>query len=190
MNFFSNFQDVFLNYFLRTHKPQLPSHFWYWWCVMWIVNTPLSLSLWPSRTTAIPDSASGTLTPAAIKVRPITVSGIPNVKPITVIIQTWKYNSIIRPKFYNSSHNLKEIIQIKKEEGSNWIKENFLILRKKFPLEKMVFCYQNCSGLLWEKIVLVIEKTFEIRGWRPRICKIFRSAKQFIRALKGENNFW
>ena len=37
----------------------------------------------------------------------------------------------------------------------------------------MVFCYQNCSDLLWEKIVLVIEKTFEIRGWRPRICKIF-----------------
>ena len=26
----------------------------------------------------------------------------------------------------------------------------------------MVFCYQNCSDLLWEKIVLVIEKNFEI----------------------------
>ena len=25
-----------------------------------------------------------------------------------------------------------------------------------------VFCYQNCSDLLWEKIVLVIEKIFEI----------------------------
>ena len=25
---------------------------------------------------------------------------------------------------------------------------------------KMVFCYQNCSDLLWEKIVLVIEKNF------------------------------
>ena len=74
--------------------------------LLWIVNTPLSLSLWPSRTTAIPDSASGTLTPAAIKVRPITVSGIPKVKPITVIIQTWKFNSIIRPNFCNSSHNL------------------------------------------------------------------------------------
>ena len=24
----------------------------------------------------------------------------------------------------------------------------------------MVFCYQNCSDLLWEKIVLVIEKNF------------------------------
>ena len=28
--------------------------------------------------------------------------------------------------------------------------------------ESMVFCYQNCSDLLWEKIVLVIEKIFKI----------------------------
>ena len=27
--------------------------------------------------------------------------------------------------------------------------------------------------VLWEKIVLVIKKFFEILGWRPRICKIF-----------------
>ena len=39
---------------------------------------------------------------------------------------------------------------------------------------EMVFCYQNCSDLLWEKIVLVIEKNF----WNSR--------------LKVENlqNFW
>ena len=29
--------------------------------------------------------------------------------------------------------------------------------------DEMVFCYQNCSDLLWEKIVLVIEKSFEIQ---------------------------
>ena len=34
-------------------------------------------------------------------------------------------------------------------------------------------CYQNCSDLLWERIVPVIEKTFDIWGWRPRICKNF-----------------
>ena len=34
---------------------------------------------------------------------------------------------------------------------------------------KMVFCYQNCSDLLWEKIVLVIKKILEIRAWRPKI---------------------
>ena len=50
----------------------------------------------PSLTTAIPDRASGTLTPAAMKVRPMTVSGIPNVKPMTVIIHTitYEYNEI------------------------------------------------------------------------------------------------
>ena len=35
----------------------------------------------------------------------------------------------------------------------------------------MVFCYQNCSDLLWEKIVLVIEKNFG--NSRLLICKIF-----------------
>ena len=30
---------------------------------------------------------------------------------------------------------------------------------------KMVFCYQNCSDLLWEKIVLVIEKKI----WNSRL---------------------
>ena len=27
-------------------------------------------------------------------------------------------------------------------------------------IRKMVFCYQNCSDLLWGKIVLVVEKNF------------------------------
>ena len=40
-------------------------------------------------------------------------------------------------------------------------------------VNEMVFCYQNCSDLLWEKNDLVIEKTFEIRGWRPRIWNLF-----------------
>ena len=40
---------------------------------------------------------------------------------------------------------------------------------------EMVFCYQNCSDLLWEKIVLVIEKNF----WNSR-----------LKAVKGQNNFW
>ena len=35
----------------------------------------------------------------------------------------------------------------------------------------MVFCYQNCADLLWEKIVILIKKNF--RGWEPRICKNF-----------------
>jgi hypothetical protein len=38
----------------------------------------------PSLQTAMPERASGTLTPAAMKVRPITVSGIPRVKPVGI----------------------------------------------------------------------------------------------------------
>ena len=34
----------------------------------------------------------------------------------------------------------------------------------------MIFCYQNHPELLWEKNVLM-RKTFENRGWRPRSCK-------------------
>ena len=40
---------------------------------------------------------------------------------------------------------------------------NFIIKKKK--ILEMVFCYQNCSDLLWEKNVLVIEKNF----WNSRL---------------------
>ena len=47
-------------------------------------------------------------------------------------------------------------------------------VQMKNEIIEMVFCYQNCCDLLWEKIVLVIEKNF----WNSR--------------LKAENlqNFW
>ena len=51
-----------------------------------------------------------------------------------------------------------------------------------------VFCYQNCSDLLWEKIVLVVEKKIEIRG--QEFAKIFRSLEQFVQTVKDQNNFW
>ena len=53
---------------------------------------------------------------------------------------------------------------------SKWAKNIFVQ-----PIQ-MVFCYQNCSDLLWEKIVLVIEKEF---------AKILKSLEQFIQAVKG-----
>ena len=45
----------------------------------------------------------------------------------------------------------------------------------------MVFCHQNCSDLLWEKIVLVIEKTF----WNSieiirTICSNSERSEQFL----------
>ena len=57
-----------------------------------------------------------------------------------------------------------------------------------FPYyREMVFCYQNCFDLLWEKNVLVIEKNFEAEGWE--FAKSLRSQEQFIRTSKGNNNF-
>ena len=43
----------------------------------------------------------------------------------------------------------------------------------KRSLKTLVFCYQNCSDLLWQKIVLEIEKNFWNSRLKPRICKIF-----------------
>ena len=43
---------------------------------------------------------------------------------------------------------------------------------------KMVFCYQYCSDLLWELIVLLIKNNF------------LRSLEQFIQTVKGQNNSW
>ena len=53
----------------------------------------------------------------------------------------------------------------------------------------MVFCYQNCSDLLWEKNVLVIEKIF----WNSRL-KAEKLATFYLfnlfKTVKGQNNFW
>ena len=62
----------------------------------------------PSLTTAIPASASGTLTPAAINVKPMTVSGIMNVAPITVIIHTITYEYIEIQNIAIKNVNTKE----------------------------------------------------------------------------------
>ena len=47
--------------------------------------------------------------------------------------------------------------------------------------QKMVFCYKNCSDLLWEKIVLVIEKNF----WNSRL-----KAEKLQNVWDHLNNFW
>ena len=44
-------------------------------------------------------------------------------------------------------------------------KEKFPSLKNCVENEEMIFCYQNCSDLLWEKIVLVIGKNF----WNSRL---------------------
>ena len=62
---------------------------------------------------------------------------------------------------------------------------------KIFSKVGMVFCYYNCSDLLWKKIVLVIDKfflKFEAEGRELSIS--LRSLEQFIQTVKGQNNFW
>ena len=55
----------------------------------------------------------------------------------------------------------------------------------------MVFCYQNCSDLLWEKKCFCDwEKLlkFEAEGWE--FANILRSLEQFIQTVKGQNSNW
>ena len=56
---------------------------------------------------------------------------------------------------------------------------------------EMVFCYQNCSDLLWEKIILFSDREkilkFGAEGWE--FAKYLRSLEQFIQTVKGQNNF-
>ena len=55
----------------------------------------------------------------------------------------------------------------------------------------MVFCYQNCSALLWEKIVLVIENFFlRLEAEGQEFANFLRSLEQFVQTVKGQNNFW
>ena len=55
----------------------------------------------------------------------------------------------------------------------------------------MVFCYQNCSDLLWEKNYSSDrEKLLKFETGSQEFAKILRSQEQFIQAVKGYNNFW
>ena len=49
----------------------------------------------------------------------------------------------------------------------------------------MVFCVQNCSDLLWEKIVLVIkEKLWKFESNGREFANFLRLLEQFIQAVK------
>ena len=56
---------------------------------------------------------------------------------------------------------------------------------------EMVFCYQNFSDLLWEKIVLVIEKKLlKFKAEGQEFAIFLRSVKQFVQTMKGQKIFW
>ena len=56
---------------------------------------------------------------------------------------------------------------------------------------KMVFWYQNCSDLLWEKKNSSDrEKLLKFKAEGRELAKFLRSLEQFIQTVKGQTNFW
>ena len=56
---------------------------------------------------------------------------------------------------------------------------------------RMVFCYQNCSDILWEKNCSSdSEKLSKFNAGGGEPAKILRSLEQFIQTEKGQNNIW
>ena len=92
-----------------------------------------------------------------------------------------QYEPIMTPGNEHLLHHMEVFLCVPDDKDAN------------FPIwsgEPLVFCYQNCSDLLWEKIVLVIEKKnrYEAEGWE--FPKILRSLEQFVQTVKGQNSFW
>ena len=56
---------------------------------------------------------------------------------------------------------------------------------------KMVFCYQNCSDLLWEKKCFSDWEFFlKFEAKDQEFANFLRSLKKLIQTVKGQNNFW
>ena len=68
--------------------------------------------------------------------------------------------SIVGPKLF--SHRIK--ILIPSQMWVDFFQTCYLNISKNIS-KNIVFCYQNCSDLLWDKIVLVIEKNV----WNSRL---------------------
>ena len=65
----------------------------------------------------------------------------------------------------------------------------YCLLDLKKKEKEMVFCYQNCSDLLWEKISDK-EKLLKFEAESREFAKVLRSLEQFIQTVKGQYNFW
>jgi hypothetical protein len=60
-------------------------------------------------------------------------------------------------------------------------------------LEKLVFCYQNCSDLLStvrKNCSSDGEKLLKFEAEGREFIKILRSLQQFTQTIKGQNNIW
>ena len=57
-------------------------------------------------------------------------------------------------------------------------------------LFEMVFCFQNCSDLLWEKMSKDREKLLKFEAEGQEFAKNLRSLEQFIQTVKGQKKIW
>ena len=56
---------------------------------------------------------------------------------------------------------------------------------------EMVFCFKNCSDLLWEKKKSSNgEKLLKFEAEGREFAKKMRYLEQSIQTVKGQNNFW
>ena len=84
------------------------------------------------------------------------------------------------PKGYFTSKLVAQIGLFRKTASMVWTTaENKDFFRW---CKTMVFCYQNCSDLLWEKL--------EFRGWRPWICKIFEITRTIYSSSERSEQFF
>ena len=73
--------------------------------------------------------------------------------------------SQLPPMSMHFKHDSSSLIASIWKSGTCFSCPFFDILTQSLPKKTMVFCYQNCSDILWEKVVLVIEKNF----WDSRL---------------------
>ena len=85
------------------------------------------------------------------------------------LLTDWRVNHFFWPKqewitFTCKGSNIRgRSLNMLNKVSNNWPSTYpWLTLVKESFYNGMVFCYQNCSDLLWEKVGLVIEKNFEI----------------------------
>ena len=78
--------------------------------------------------------------------------------------------------------NLWKIMKTKRNQQKK--EKSFRIVEYSSTYALMVFCYQNCSDLLWEK------KISSAREKLLKFSKMLRSLEHFIQTVKGQNNLW
>ena len=97
----------------------------------------------------------------------------------------WSYKKRL---FYDKKrffYYKKRLFYVLHSMSNNWRKP------KKCAWVRMVFCYQNCSDLLWEKNCSSDrEKLLKFEAEGREFAKKLRSLEQFIQTVKGQNNYF